>query len=128
MQECASKALAQFDLTFAQWLALRHLADGAAVTSSELGRVLHRDAGSITRIVDHHERLGWVRRRRVSKDRRIVRLDMTATGRRMLARDDPRVAAVLEEYPRNLSDADRRDLVVQLEKFFDVHWIAGFKH
>jgi DNA-binding MarR family transcriptional regulator len=78
----AEHALEGHGLTFMQWVVLMYLRDGVASTAAAIGRELGHDSGAMTRIIDQLERRSLVERRRGGKDRRVVELVLTASGRR----------------------------------------------
>ena len=55
-------------------------------TMSELATAVLIGRGSLTRLVDHLVETGLVERRRDNIDRRIIRVSLTATGRRRFGR------------------------------------------
>lgn len=68
-------------LTNAQWVPLLMLHMGRASMVAELARECQLDAGGMTRLLDRLEVKGLVRRVRSSADRRVVNIELTATGR-----------------------------------------------
>jgi DNA-binding MarR family transcriptional regulator len=78
--------LQAFGITGMQFGILKNLADGSAETSADLSRVLHYDAGSMTRLVDRLEEKGLIRRERSKDDRRVVTLRVTSAGRTLMPR------------------------------------------
>ncbi len=79
------------DITFVQWVILMHLREGLSSTSAELSQHLCHDSGALTRVIDQMEERGLIRRRRNTKDRRIVDLELTADGRKTIGRHLPNV-------------------------------------
>lgn len=84
MHECADEILAGHGISFMQWIAMRKLHEGTAVTASELCRAMSHDNGALTRLLDQLEALGFVQRERSEQDRRVVQLKLTAGGERKL--------------------------------------------
>ena len=78
--------LQPFGMTGMQFAILKSLADGSVGTSADLCRLLHYDAGSMTRLVDRLEEKGLIRRERSRDDRRVVSLRVTGAGRTLLPR------------------------------------------
>lgn len=70
-------------LTHAQWVPLLKIHSGTASTVAELARECQLDAGSMTRMLDRLEAKGMLRRVRISRDRRIVNLELTDEGRKV---------------------------------------------
>jgi MarR family transcriptional regulator, multiple antibiotic resistance protein MarR len=69
--------------TAAQWPILRLVASGATPTAADLCRQLNYDTGSMTRMLSRLERKGVIVRKPSVEDRRVVRLHITAVGRKL---------------------------------------------
>src|SRR6516225_9482087 len=78
--------LERFGLNSTQFLVLKHLGEGAARTAADLCRLNRYDTGAMTRILDHLEEKGLVRRERGREDRRVVFLRLAPAGRALLPR------------------------------------------
>jgi DNA-binding MarR family transcriptional regulator len=88
ISEVSARLLAAFDdemtgmgITGAQWVVFMRIATGCASTAAELCRFSRYDPGSMTRMLDRLQEKDLIRRVRSSKDRRIVRLELTEAGR-----------------------------------------------
>jgi DNA-binding MarR family transcriptional regulator len=104
-------------LTGAGLLALRVIARRPGVTVSELARALDIDQSTISRQLHPLESENLLRRTVDAKDRRVARLTITATGRRVLA---SLAEAGLNDIDVALADflpADRRALADLLDRF-----------
>jgi DNA-binding MarR family transcriptional regulator len=109
--EAINQKLAPLDISHAQWVVVMLLGDGAASTAAELCKILIYDPGAMTRLLDRLENKGVLRRLRVEGDRRTVRLELTAAGRRLY----PRILeALVEEFNRLLRGFSKSE-VRQLE-------------
>ncbi|HKE96135.1 MAG TPA: MarR family transcriptional regulator, partial [Povalibacter sp.] len=82
VHDAQSAAFANHDISFVQWLMLLKLREGVADTASDLCRQMRHDNGALTRLIDQLEERGFIERQRSEQDRRIVKLDLTAAGRR----------------------------------------------
>lgn len=98
MRMCSNRLLPQMEtlfadqeLTFSQWTTLVALHDGRITTASDLARNICHDAGSLTRLVDQMVERGLVTRTRDEADRRVVRLSLTARGRKVVEALAPRM-------------------------------------
>src|SRR6516162_8868053 len=80
----------RFGLNSTQFAVLKHLGEGTAQTAADLCRLNRYDTGAMTRILDHLEEKGLVRRERGREDRRVVFLRLAPQGRALL----PRLVAV----------------------------------
>jgi len=79
--------------TLMQWGVLMHLRDGLARTASDIASAFQHDSGALTRVIDHLESRGLLQRRRSSRDRRVVELELTREGRKVIAELLPTVVA-----------------------------------
>jgi MarR family transcriptional regulator, multiple antibiotic resistance protein MarR len=84
--------LVPFGLSAMQFAVLKNLSRGTARTAADLCRLMSYDTGAMTRILDHLEETGLLRRERCREDRRVVFLRVSAAGRALL----PRLLAVGE--------------------------------
>jgi DNA-binding MarR family transcriptional regulator len=87
-------ALATIDLTTAQYRTLTQLGDGAEASSS-LAAKLAVSRPTVTAVVEGLVERGLVDRRHSAQDRRRVSVDLTESGRQMLARADAVVGTKL---------------------------------
>jgi DNA-binding MarR family transcriptional regulator len=72
------------DLTAMQWGPLMLLAHRKGDTAAELAREANTDTGAMTRMLDRLEAKGLIRRARSEHDRRVVHLELTAEGQRLV--------------------------------------------
>ena len=79
------RRMADLGLTDAQWKPLLLLRQGGCTTVVELARIACHDAGSITRLMDRLEVKGLVQRVRSVEDRRVVNLELTEEGKKIVA-------------------------------------------
>ena len=109
--EAIDRKLAPLDISHAQWIVVMLLGDGAASTAAELCRILIYDPGAMTRLLDRLEKKGVLRRARARGDRRTVRLQLTAAGKRLY----PRILEALVEVFNRLLRGYSKSEVCQLE-------------
>lgn len=95
---------------------LRCLRESGPCSVSEVGRELHLTSGAVTTAIDRVERKGWVVRRHSPRDRRVVTVDLTLTGREVFERTDPVLQDRLESLFSRLDAAERAQLGRLLEK------------
>jgi DNA-binding MarR family transcriptional regulator len=98
---------------------LRRIQESGPLSLTELGRLTHMDAASVTRQVIQLERSGLVQRDRSERDGRVALVSVTPTGADARAR----ISAVLDQH---LADAlapwpaeDRRQLAELLTRLVD---------
>ena len=90
--------LARLGLTTGQLGVLEALLHLGPLPPSEIGRKLLRSGGNVTTVVDNLERRRLVRRRRDGQDRRVVTVELTAGGRRL-------IESVFPEHARAIAEA-----------------------
>jgi DNA-binding MarR family transcriptional regulator len=101
-------SFASHGFTLTQWSVLMHLRDGLARNASDLASAFQYDSGALTRLLDQLERRGLLQRRRSSRDRRVVELELTPEGHKVIADLLPTVVA---EMNAALEPLDREDFV-----------------
>jgi DNA-binding MarR family transcriptional regulator len=111
--------LAPFGLNAMQYAVLKYLADGAAETAADLCRFMYYDTGSMTRIVDHLEEKGLLRRERCRQDRRVVYLRVSPAGRAQLPRLRAIGTRVLEAHLAGFSSVEVDTLRRYLGRMID---------
>ena len=84
MHDRIEAVFASQGITFQQWVVLMHLRDGLATTTAGLCQEIRHDSGAMTRLIDQLEERGFIGRRRQEADRRIVDLELTTAGRKMV--------------------------------------------
>ena len=84
MQDRIESVFASQGITFQHWVVLMHLRDGLATTTVGLCEEIWHDSGAMTRLIDQLEERGFIARRRQAVDRRIVDLELTTAGRKMV--------------------------------------------
>ena len=89
----AAEELAPMGVTPCQWAILEAAYYGNANTLTALARIIPVDAAGISRQLDKLQKSGLVRRRRLRKDRRTVRIELTETGRLLVPKLAPRIQA-----------------------------------
>jgi DNA-binding MarR family transcriptional regulator len=108
----------QFGITPAQYNVLRILR-GAGETGLPTLAVRDRlleEAPGITRLLDKLEAAGFVRRERTTPDRRQVICLITPKGLALIKKLDPRIVEADQAGGAGLTPAERKQLIVLLEK------------
>jgi MarR family 2-MHQ and catechol resistance regulon transcriptional repressor len=81
--------LAEHGMTAPQFGALEALLHLGPLCQRDLGQKMLRTGGSVTSLVDKLEEKGLVRRERATDDRRIVNVQLTPSGRRLITKVFP---------------------------------------
>jgi DNA-binding MarR family transcriptional regulator len=115
--ERTDRAVEHLGLTTQQIGVILLLSCGRATTPFELSRAMSYDSGSMTRMLDRLEKKGLIARSRSDKDRRIVKLELTAQGQNAASQLPEIGADVLNEQLRGFSSADLTTLIDLLSRF-----------
>jgi DNA-binding MarR family transcriptional regulator len=91
------------DVTYEQWGVLIAILMNRGDTAAMLSRTMECDTGSMTRMLDRLEAKGLIVRTRSTDDRRRVRLDLTAEGKRKSERLLKAIVTVLNRHLEGFS-------------------------
>ncbi len=105
----AARSLAQVadDVTLAQYRALVEIASRGPLRAADLADALRVDRSTATRMCDRLIRKGLVNRRRLSDDRRAVRISLTTAGRDLVSEVSRRRRAEIAQIVERMPVADR---------------------
>jgi DNA-binding MarR family transcriptional regulator len=110
------RELAPFKVTSAQWAILEMCYTGEANTVSGLARVIPVDAAAISRQLDKLRAKGLIRRRRLPRDRRTVRVELTEAGRALVPMLVPCVHANNAKFLEGISEEEQTALTSVIQK------------
>ena len=105
------KRFRPYELTALQWGPLLLLAQHKGDTAAALARALEIDTGAMTRMVDRLEAKKLVRRTRSTGDRRVVHLELTTDGHRVVEQVPHVLADVLNLHLQGFSSAEVQQLL-----------------
>ncbi len=111
-----NRRLAPHGITTAQWAILETCYKGEADSVSTLCQYIPVDPAAISRQVDRLVAKGLVQRRRSVKDRRAVRITLTAAGREMVPRLAHHVHANNDHFLSRLDSEEQAEFVRMLLK------------
>ncbi|WP_144634712.1 MarR family winged helix-turn-helix transcriptional regulator [Bordetella genomosp. 13] len=103
MNRMLDQEMAPLELTAMQWRPLALLCKGRADTPAELARLNGVDTGAMTRTLDRLEAKGLVRRTRSLEDRRVIRIELTDSGKEKGRQIPAYIAKVLNHHLRGFS-------------------------
>lgn len=75
--------LKPFDLTYTQYIVLLVLFEEGEIGVKELGDKLYLDSGTISPLIKKLEKKGYIKKKRLTKDERIVKVSLTKEGERL---------------------------------------------
>lgn len=107
----ADKRLGPLELSAAQWVIIANLAGPEGPRSAaDLCKGISYDAGAMTRMLDHLEAKGLIRRTRSAQDRRLMNLELTEEGRAAYPRMRELSMAVANRFLHGFSKSEARAL------------------
>jgi len=96
LSRAIEEALGELDVTHAQGGVFLMLAMGKCNTAADLAREMFIDSAAMKRTLDKLEAKGYIRRFTDENDKRLYKLELTASGKAMAARLPPIYARVLD--------------------------------
>jgi DNA-binding MarR family transcriptional regulator len=103
-------------LTAMQWRPLVLIAHDNVDTPAELSRKSHVDTGAMTRTLDRLEAKGFLTRQRCAEDRRVVKLTLTDSGRKVVNDIFPAVADTFNAHLHGFSKNEIETLFDLLQR------------
>ena len=117
LMQRAADAFKDFDLSGPQYNVLRILRGSPeGLSCGEIAeRMISRDP-DITRLLDRLEARGFIRRARDIRDRRVVMARISAEGRALLEKLDPKILAMHKRQLGRMGGEKLRELIALLEE------------
>ncbi|SRR5579883_1439236 len=108
-----------FELGFSQYIVLKKLGSEGPLTAGELARALHHNPGAMTRLLDKLEQQNYLRRVADPADRRVLRIELTASGRTLWKRINACGERVAERALEKSSEKERAQLQTLLNRVLE---------
>ncbi len=125
VNEQSKKAEHQTGLTGPQLWAIKTIAQGAPIMVSEIASRMHLHPATVVGILDRLEIRGLVQRVRSKEDRRVVRVELTASGKD-LVRKSPEVAqGLLVSGLEKLKTANLKNIATSLDLLVEILGAQG---
>lgn len=116
MKNSLNRRLAVHGITSPQWAIIETCYHLEADSVSKLGRYIPVDAAAISRQVDRLVAKGLLQRRRGTRDRRTVRINLTPAGRELVLGLAHLVRANNDRFLNRLDSVEQAELVRILKK------------
>mgnify|MGYP001609783853 CR=1 FL=1 len=87
---------------------------------SEIGKRLIISNAKMTYIIDEMESKKLLERKRIDKDRRIVRLSLTKKGEEVMKKDEDRIKHQMKLFLQSLNEKERDRFVKAIETIYSV--------
>ena len=120
------EAVGALDLSLTQIKLLHHLEDQPReLTLKEAAELVHVSLPAASRMVEDLVRRGFAQRREDEEDRRMKRVCLTDGGRTVIRRLNGARLSGLEQFAKNLTNAERRSLASALSKLLEREDVAA---
>ncbi|MEO6985363.1 MAG: MarR family winged helix-turn-helix transcriptional regulator [Paralcaligenes sp.] len=113
------QGVAPIGLTAKQWKPLFMICHHEINTPAELSRATNVDTGAMTRVLDRLEAKGFIGRHRCLEDRRVVKLDLTDSGKQVVGGILGPVADTLNCHLAGFSKQETEQLLSFLQRMID---------
>jgi DNA-binding MarR family transcriptional regulator len=109
-----------YQITSPQLLCLLAIADAGQLTTSEIAKKVFLSASTVVGIVDRLEKRKLVRRKRDTKDRRIVNVAITVEGKKVAENAPSPLQENLADALANLPELEQATIALSLKRIVDL--------
>jgi len=109
----------RFDLTRAQWRALKRVHHGEGITQNELAEFLEMEPIAVGRVIDRLQKAGFIERRADPRDRRVWRLHLLPKAHAVVDDMEQIASELLRQAQRGVSAAEMESMMSVLARMKD---------
>ena len=109
----------RFDLTRAQWRALKRVHHGEGITQNELAEFLEMEPIAVGRVIDRLQKAGFIERRADPRDRRVWRLHLLPKAHAVVYDMEQIASELLRQAQRGVSAAEMKSMMSVLARMKD---------
>lgn len=109
----------RFNLTRAQWRALKRLSHSEGMTQSDLAEMIEMEPIAVGRVIDRLQKAGFVERRADPHDRRAWRLYLTARAHAVVGDMESISNGLFRDAQKGISAADLKTMMSVLARMKD---------
>ena len=107
------------DMHMGQLHALVFIREQEGITMKELAKLLHVTSPSATSFITRLEKMGYVKRTHDKENRKLVRVTLTPSGRKILESKMTEKRCIVEKILSGLTIQDQKSLLSLLQKMID---------
>ncbi|MEO8801740.1 MAG: MarR family transcriptional regulator [Rudaea sp.] len=119
MRKHFDRRAVRFNLTRAQWRALKRLSRGEGMRQNELAEQLEMEPIAIGRVIDRLQKAGFVERRADPADRRAWRLFLTAQAHEVVDDMEQISSELFRQAQRGINAAQMKSMIDMLARMKD---------
>jgi MarR family 2-MHQ and catechol resistance regulon transcriptional repressor len=112
----AEKELSLLGITLSEYRVLRLISEEGACPMVKLARDQMMTKGGVTGLIDHLEKQGFLERIRSESDRRVINIEITKEGRKLVERGTALYQKFLEKSLENLTEEEIKTFLRILNK------------
>ncbi len=125
VNEHSKRAERSTGITGPQLWAIKTIADGAPIMVSEIASRMHLHAATVVGILDRLEARGLVLRVRSFQDRRVVRVELTDQGKRLVKKAPEVAQGLLVAGLERLKTKQLKNIAVSLDELVEILGAQG---
>ncbi len=119
MRKLFDRRAQKFDLTRAQWRALKRLHHGEGITQNELAEFLEMEPIAVGRVIDRLQKAGFIERRADPSDRRVWRLHLLPKAHAVVGDMEQISGELFRQAQRGISAAEMKSMMGVLTRMKD---------
>jgi len=119
MRKHFDRRAVRFNLTRAQWRALKRLSHSEGMTQSDLAEMIEMEPIAVGRVIDRLQKAGFVERRADPNDRRAWRLYLTARAHAVVDDMDSISTSLFRDAQKGISASDLKTMISVLGRMKD---------
>lgn len=105
-----------YGLSFSQFMVLEALLSKGKLSISEVRDTILSSVGTISLVVNNLEKMNYIKRQSDINDKRVWILSLTDEGRDLIEKLVPENEEMINDYMKNLSDDEIKELLILLKK------------
>ena len=110
----------KFSVSAPQVACLLALLDNGSMSPSQIAKKIMVESSTVTGIIDRLEQKGLATRTRISRDRRVITIELTEAGRRLAENAPPPIQQKIVKGLRKIDEAERAQIIQTLNKLTEM--------
>lgn len=116
LEEIIKKDIGSHGMKSSDFTVLEALYHKGSLTVREISNAVLINTGSITYVIDKLEKKGYIKRRDCKEDRRVVYIDITEEGTKLMDEIFPKHQKVIEELFSEVTEEEKKTVIDVLKK------------
>src|SRR5690625_3502999 len=116
LEEIIKKDISSHGMKSSDFAVLEALYHKGSQTVRDISNAVLINTGSITYVIDKLEKKDYVKRRHCQEDRRVVYIDITEQGKKLMDEIFPKHQQVIEELFSNVTEEEKKTVIDVLKR------------